>query len=140
MKLTKETADFMDFRLETFNERLKEISNIVTGRNTELAAYISDEDGKISDERIEHFVSNLIEGLVNYNQQLYSHLLYKLSDETRELYECFLYCTIQGVAYMQYVDILQYTEVERVTTFSDILDILNESFTYRDRRFYGFQA
>ena len=133
MKLTKETADFMDFRLETFNERLKEISNIVTGRNTELAAYISDEDGKISDERIEHFVSNLIEGLVNYNQQLYSHLLYKLSDETRELYECFLYCTIQGVAHMKYVDILQHTEVERVTTFSDILDILNNSFTYRDR-------
>lgn len=133
MKLTKETADFMDFRLETFNERLKEISNIVTGRNTELATYISDEDGKISDERIDGLISDLIEGLINYDQQLYSHLIYTLPEETRELYECFLYCTIQGVAHMKYVDILQHTEVERVTTFSDILDILNNSFTYRDR-------
>ena len=133
MKLDKETANFMDFRQEKFSNQLKEINDIVTGRNAGLSAYISDENGNISDERLESFISDLIEGLVNYKQQL--HMLpYNLSEETRELYECFLYCTIQGVAYMKYVDLLHYSVVRNVSTFSDILDVLYNSFTYKSRR------
>lgn len=134
MKLNSETADFMDFRHEEFDKQLKEINDIVTGRNTELSAYISDENGKASDEKIDCLISELIEGLINYHKQLYSSLPYNLSEETRELYECFLYCTIQGVAHMKYVDLLPYTVVRQVATFSDILDILYNSFTYKDRR------
>ncbi|MBS7370422.1 MAG: hypothetical protein KIG62_09875, partial [Oscillospiraceae bacterium] len=104
MKLNSETADFMDFRHEEFDKQLKEINDIVTGRNTALSAYICDESGKASDERIDRLISELLDGLINYHKQLYSNLPYTLSEETRELYECFLYCTIQGVAHMKYVD------------------------------------
>lgn len=134
MKLNKETADFMDFRIEAFDKQLKEINDIVTGRNTELSAYICDENGKASDERIDRLISKLMAGLANYKRQIYGSLPYKLSEETRELYECFLYCTIQGVAYNKYNDILPYTVVRQVATFSDILDILYNSFTYANRR------
>ena len=128
MKLNSETADFMDFRRKEFDKQLKEINDIVTGRNTALSAYICDENGNASDERIDRLISELIEGLINYRQPC------SLSEETRELYECFLYCTIQGVAYMKYVDLLPYTVVRQVDTFSDILDILFHSFTYKERR------
>lgn len=134
MKLNSETADFMDFRHEEFDKQLKEINDIVTGRNTALSAYICDENGKASDEKIDRFISELLDGLINYHKQLYSNLPYTLSEETRELYECFLYCTIQGVAHMKYVEYLHYTVVQQVSTFSDILDILYHSFTYKDRR------
>lgn len=134
MRLTAETADFMDFRHEEFDQQLKEIKDIVTGRNTALSDYICDENGNISDARIDSLISDLIDGLINYHLQLFSSLPYTLSEETRELYECFLYCTIQGVAHMKYVDLRYYTVVRQVSTFSDILDILFHSFTYNDRR------
>ncbi len=130
MKLDKDTVEFIDFRHEAFDKKLKEINDLVTGRNTELSAFISDENGNISDEKIEDLISELLNGFIDYKRLLSSH--YTMSEKTFELYKCFLYCTIQGVAYNEYVDIPQYTEVSRVTTFSDILDILYESFAYKD--------
>ncbi len=133
MKLNKEAIDIMDFRHKTFNEHLKEINDIVTGRNTELASYIKNDDGNISDERIDRLISDLLECLKNYYQQLYGSLIYMLSEETCELYECFLYCAIQGMALVD-VDILQYTEVEQVTTFSDIIDLLYNCDSYNSQQ------
>lgn len=132
MRLNKETAEILDFRQETFEQKLKEINDIITGRNTELTAFISDENGSISDERIIQLISELINGLTNYYEQLYGDLSYKPSDKTRELYECFLYCSIQGMALVD-VDILQYTMVKKATTFSDIIDMLHHCDTYKDR-------
>ncbi len=129
MRLDKDAAELMDFRHEAFEKQMKEINDIVTGRDTELSAFINDENGNISNERIDQLISDLIGCLINYHKQRYSNLTYRLSDETRELYECFLYCTIQGVALVD-VDILQYTMVRRVTTFSDIMDMLHNSDTY----------
>lgn len=134
MKLNSEAADIMDFRHQTFDKQLKEINDIITGRNTALSAYIADENGNTSDERINSLISDMLDGLINYKKQVYGSLPYSLPEETRELYECFLYCAIQGVAYMKYNDFLPYTVVRQVETFSDILDILHHSFTYKDRR------
>lgn len=134
MRLDETAAEFMDFRHKEFTKQLKEINDIVTGRNSELSAFINDENGNVSDQKIERLISDLMECLINYRRQLYKYIPFDLSDETRELYECFLYCTIQGVAHIDYVDLIQHTPVRSVSTFSDILDVLYNSFTYRELR------
>lgn len=104
-----------DAKQELMEEKLDVLRDTIMGRDNSFLPFITDENGKVTEERMETFVKELSDGV--FKSKMYGVITNK---KFIEMCECFLYCTLQGIA--EYDD--ECRRVERAnSTFSDIVKI-----------------
>lgn len=118
--------DFFKFRKQNFEKTLEDISDLVSGYSLSYKEFISDGAGKITHEGLHSFIQSLLQVYDHYTQ-------YKdkkaLEGKQREYVECFLYCTIQGVAYQNGFVVggrLNCGTYPQASTFRDILNMADK--------------
>lgn len=81
----------MRYRRKVLQDRLKELEHLVTGRGESYLPFISNEKGKVTEEKTEQFISEMLGAFQRY---IKFNPRRTLSGETLEMYESFLYCAI----------------------------------------------
>ena len=105
--MNKKMEDFSAAQ-ELMKERLGSLCDTVMGRSSSFLPFITDENGSVTEERLENFIKKLSDG---------GMCRIKDTPEFIEACECFLYCALQGIA--EYDD--EYRRVLRANTrFCDI--------------------
>lgn len=125
----------LDERISTLNRRLNEARNTIIGGNVSLLPLITDNNGKLSEEKIDKLTEELFEALEEYENPEISDgkggIVIDsrepiddepyLSSKTAELYSCFLYCTLCILANGKI------TPVNLSPTFEELLNISGNS-------------
>ena len=99
--------DRLDKRLKVLGQRLNEIGNLMIGGKTSLLPMITNENGKLSDEKIDRFIDELLDALEAYKDPEISDGkggIYiepmpedhepETAPQTAALYRNFLYCAL----------------------------------------------
>ena len=118
-KITKDQAEKMRYRQILFDEKLIEINNMINGHGRSFYPFITDENGKVSNEKTDAFISELINSLKHYRSASEEK---KLDKTAEEAYRCFLYYSCLGLIWT--ADKRCSTAVKTVIseTFADIID------------------
>ncbi|MBQ8780700.1 MAG: hypothetical protein IJZ72_03380 [Oscillospiraceae bacterium] len=104
-----------DAKQELMEEKLDVLRDTIMGRDNSFLPFITDENGRFTEEKLEAFVNELSDGV--FKSKLYGVITDK---KFIEACKCFLYCALQGIA--EYDD--EYRRVLRAnSTFSDIVKI-----------------
>lgn len=113
---TRATAfQHLEARQDMLSRQFYDINNRITGRDNNFLMFITNKDGKVSEGKLDNFIQELLNSV--FDTKIYGIIT---NVEFKELCECFLYCTIQGI--------VEYDEknrcVERLScNFSDIVDM-----------------
>lgn len=91
--LTAKQLELIRNRKTVLNESLKALSELIEGHSSSLSPFTADENGKISEERVNTLISELIDCL-NRCRRLEKRRT--LNKKTEELYRAFLYLSIWG--------------------------------------------
>lgn len=124
-----------DNRVRALNRRLNKAKNTIIGGNVSLLPLITDDNGKLSEEKIGKLTEELFEALEEYENPEISDgkggivtdprepvdCEPYLSPETAELYKCFLYCTLCILANGNI------TPMKLFPTFGELLNISGNS-------------
>ncbi|MCH5193287.1 MAG: hypothetical protein J1F11_04945 [Oscillospiraceae bacterium] len=91
VKITAEENKNRHYRHLVLEDKLRTLGNMINGRGSSFAPFITDEGGKVSDKKVDRFISDLI--------NCYKHECEisgsPLPDENKEeMYRSFLYCSI----------------------------------------------
>lgn len=135
-RIGREDVSNLSYRKEFLGEELNKIRDTVNGRGESYLPYITDENGRITDEKIEGLIYDLIDALKQYKNVRFS-TGNSLAAETEELYRCFLYCTILGIAWGGNFcfETFLYGEFGQAQTFADIVNMAKDPETVSiDRR------
>lgn len=117
----------ISLRKELLEEELAKIRDTVNGRGELYLPYITEENGEITDEKTDRLIDELMDALKHYKKlKPYSHR--PLTEEMEELYRCFLYCTIQGVAWSDNFcfGFFLFGEFEPARAFADIVNMAKD--------------
>lgn len=109
--------DLVEYRREFLRNELEKIYAVSSGRAVKLTEFISDENGDVTEERIEILIEQLLACLGNCRESWNN----PLDSKEEEFYHDFLYCMIQGVASRDYLDF------KAVADFSDIVKIAEQT-------------
>ncbi|MBD5105084.1 MAG: hypothetical protein HDT47_09540 [Ruminococcaceae bacterium] len=90
-EITENQRDKMRYRRKVLQDRLKELEHLVTGRGESYLPLISNEKEKVTKEKTEQFISEMLGAFQRYIK-FNPHRT--LSGKTLEMYESFLYCAI----------------------------------------------
>ena len=128
-KLSYDETVVFRARKQLFKEQIDTALNLVCGRNISFYPYITTKNGKISEKKLDKFINDIL--TVSY-----------LADNKKELYECFLYCAIMGIA--EYDEYSKYVK-RKSETFADIIALAKHknNFIMSDTKellFYEFEA
>ncbi len=104
-----------DARQEMFETYIDDMKNEVFGRNQSILPYITNKNEKVSERKLNKLVQEIMESL--FESGMYGIIT---DSKFKELCECFLYCTINGIA--------EYNEFDRrvdrpVSFFKDIVEM-----------------
>lgn len=118
-KFTREQAEKMRYRQILLDEKLREISNMINGRGQSFYPFIADENGKVSDKKLDAFISELMKSLKHYRSASEEG---KFDKTAEEAYRCFLYYACLGLIWT--ADKRSSSAVQTVIseTFADIID------------------
>ena len=122
-KITKEQAEKMRYRQILLDEKLREINNMINGWGHSFYQFVTDENGKVSDEKTDMFISELINSLEHYRSTSEKE---KLDETTEEAYRCFLYYACHGLIWT--ADKRCSAAVQTVVSeiFADIIDFADD--------------
>lgn len=118
-KFTKDQAEKMRYRQILLDEKLREISNMINGRGQSFYPFITDENGKVSDEKLNAFISELINSLEHYRGASEEE---KFDKTTEEAYRCFLYYACLGLIWTADKRCSSAVQTVISETFADIID------------------
>lgn len=129
-KLGENAVSEINYRNRILEKQLRNIRNTVNGRGESYVPLITDERGNVTDEKVEQLICELICSLKRYKKSAQQQAA-GLTEETEELYRCFLYCAILGIA--QEDDFpecsLFYGLFEPAQTFADIVSMARSPYT-----------
>lgn len=91
-KITAEQQERLAYRLAMLRYKLKCIEDDVTGRGISYLPIITDADGIIDDEKLDAFISGLLDSLDHYIEICPDHVI---DEHTREMYRKFLYVAVK---------------------------------------------
>ncbi len=128
MKLSDNTISQLDFRKRKSSQKIKELESLLTGRQTSIMPHVQDETGAYSENKIQDFIKKLLESLKRYKQYETKNPKYKLSDNEKEFYTAYLYCTIRGMSDSVYG---AYVSIAPCITYEDIVNMAKNPETVR---------
>lgn len=128
MKISDNTISQLDFRKRKAAEKIKELESLLTGRQVSILPYVQDETGVYSEKKIQGFIKKLLESLMRYKQYETKNPNYKLSDNEKEFYRAYLYCTIRGMSDSAYG---AYVSIAPCLTYEDITNMAKKPETVR---------
>lgn len=109
----------LEARKEMLDNRFRSAENSIIGRDNSFLPFITNRSGVISERKLNSFIKELMNGIFESGKTGVISL-----PEFREMCECFLYCTIQGIG--EYNERYRYAE-RRPCFFSDIVNIAKHS-------------
>ncbi len=122
-KFTREQAEKMRCRQIILEEKLMKLNNIINGRGCSFYPFIKDEKGKITDEKTDKFISELINSLKNYRSALGEK---ELDETAEEAYRYFLYYACYGLIWTEGRRRLEACQTVISETFADIIDFADD--------------
>lgn len=121
--LEREELLFLNFRKQELSRQLAELENIINGREKEFYSFVRKKFGKVTEQTLEAFADDMLDCLEHYTMVMKQGSA-GLSEEDREYYACFLYCTIQGLLKIDDFSMLfPYVAAESAETFANIVDV-----------------
>lgn len=113
---------------ELMEERIITLRNTIMGRNNSFLTFITDKNGRVTNEKLELFIKELSDSVFRSEMKGITR-----KPEFIEACECFLYCTMQGIA--EYDSRNGYV-IRGSSEFSDIVSIArhknNLLFSHKD--------
>lgn len=95
----------LDKRLKMLRQKLNEVENLIIGGKTSFLPMITDDEGKLSDKKIDSLIDELLDGLEEYenpgisdaNGGVYTEPMSEdfepeITPQKAKFYRCFLYC------------------------------------------------
>lgn len=122
-EITKEQAEKMRYRQIILDEKLIRINNMINGRGRSFYPFITDKNGKISAEKTDEFISELINSLEHYRSALGEE---KLDEASKEAYKYFLYYACFGLIWTEGKRRLEYGQTVISETFADIIGFADD--------------
>lgn len=109
---------------------LEDIYDLITGRDSLISDDISDENGNISEDKIEELIAEIIDLYRFVKEARYYNGGPKIKEkhDEDEFYKCFLYCTLTGAFKFKK------TYFSPVKKYSDIIKIAKNSVAYTSRK------
>lgn len=89
----KKDIESFDAAQELMEERLNALRDTIMGRNNSFLPFITDNSGRVTNEKLDLFIKELSDGVFQSGMKGIIR-----NPEFIEACECFLYCTIQGIA------------------------------------------
>ena len=128
--------DRLDKRVKALDQRLNEIENLIIGGKTSFLPMVTDENGKLSDEKLDRLTDELLDALEAYvhpeisdgkggiyTDPMSEEHVSEISPQTAELYRNFLYCALCILANGEI------TPVRLHPTFGELLNIAKSTDT-----------
>lgn len=97
----------LDKRLKMLRQRLDEVENLIIGGKTSFLPMITDENGRLSDKKIDRLIDELLDALEEYENPrisdgkggIYTEPMSEeydpeITPQKAALYRCFLYCSL----------------------------------------------
>ena len=106
-------------RRHILNKEMELIKNRISGRDNSFLPFICNKEGIISHRKLTQTINELIDGLKNYEDH-YNIQSYCNTPIDREIYSCFFFCAMLGIA--EFDEDEKYV-VRSAEYFSDITDI-----------------
>ena len=128
MKLSDNAISQLDFRKRKTSQKMKGLESLLTGRQVSILPYVQDETGVYSEKKIQAFIKKLLDSLKRYKQYETKNPKYKLSDNEKEFYTAYLYCTIRGMTASTYG---AYMSIAPCLTYEDIVNMAKNPETVR---------
>ncbi len=127
-RIDKDSKSFLRFRKEDLEKKLEDIKNTVNGRELNFFEFMEEKFGAVTDRNLELLIEELLECLIHYKAvDGFGGDWNKVSDLQQEFYECFLYCTMQGAAWVKDFDtMLQIACFDVAHTFADIVNMAKD--------------
>lgn len=122
-KFTREQAEKMRYRQIILDEKLIKLNNMINGRGRSFYPFIKDENGTISAEKTDEFISELINSLKNYRSAMGEK---ELDETAEEAYRCFLYYACSGLIWTEGKRRLEACRTVISETFADIIDFADD--------------
>lgn len=93
-KITSEQKEKMYYRQLILHDKMLYLESLISGKGQSYLPLILGEDGKTSPEKLDAFISGLLESFDHYIELDPDRTA---DDNTREMYRRFLYCTIMSL-------------------------------------------
>lgn len=119
-EITENQMDKMRYRRFVVKDKLRNIEQIVTGRAESYLPFISDEDGRVTKEKTERFIAEMLNALRRYIK-LDSRRT--LSEDIIKMYESFLYCAVTGLTLERLPRDRDVTKFGLPSAFGDIVSL-----------------
>lgn len=128
MTLADKEIQQMEFRRKKTEEKIRELENLLDGRQRGFLKQIQDISGNFSEEKLKTFIQDLLDSLERYIRYQRETSDYLLVGQEREFYHSFIYCTIRGIAKNAYGPTLWAIPCK---TYEDILNMASDPETMR---------
>lgn len=96
IEITESQRDKMRYRRLTLKDKLRSIERLVTGRAESYLPLISDENGRVSKEKTERFIAEMLDSLRHYIEFSPNR---SLNGDTVKMYESFLRCALMSLRF-----------------------------------------
>lgn len=113
----------MRYRRIVLKEKLRDIEQLVTGRSESYLPLIYDENGRVTKEKTERFIEEMLETLRRYVAFDENRTL---DEDTVKMYESFLYCALMSIHLERLPRDRSVTQWGLPSVFEDIIRIAEE--------------
>lgn len=117
-EITGEQRDQMRFRRAVIKHKLRNLEDLITGRTASFKPLITDADGKVSGEKTEKFINEMLGSLRRY---VGFGRRGELGEDTIKMYESFLYCAVMGLSFERSRRSRMVWNWKRSSSFEDII-------------------
>ena len=127
-----EGQDFVWDNQSFLKSELNKIYDLITGRSTPIAPFITTKDGKKSERKIWSLINRIVECCridnekMRYSSDDVKERCERQNKIEKEFYRCYLYCAINGIA------VIKENDFRPIETFGDLIDNIPASTDYRE--------